>query len=288
MLRGCIHRVADENAINVQGMPLHIINRVFDQAIGLALQTYSTERALDVRHRREEYLSFVTHDLRTPLNAISLAEKVLHEILVEEGISADTEQMLGALRRNVQQLELVVAKVLDENANLQTELGMKLVRRHFDLWALVESLVHDLDPVADTASVKLINKVPDGLLLYADASLARRLFQNLIANAIKYTPRGEIVIGASENDDEGVTDCWVSDNGTGISESFLTKIFEKNETDPRDEEGTGLGLAIVKTIAEAHGGEIAVESKEGEGSTFRFTLPTEEDSDPPSSPDGAD
>ncbi|MGC1481942.1 MAG: HAMP domain-containing sensor histidine kinase, partial [Chthoniobacterales bacterium] len=196
VLRGCIHRVADENAINVQGMPLHIINRVFDQAIGLALQTYSTERALDVRHRREEYLSFVTHDLRTPLNAISLAEKVLHEILVEEGISADTEQMLGALRRNVQQLELVVAKVLDENANLQTELGMKLVRRHFDLWALVESLVHDLDPVADTASVKLINKVPDGLLLYADASLARRLFQNLIANAIKYTPRGEIVIGA--------------------------------------------------------------------------------------------
>ncbi|HEY5743220.1 MAG TPA: RsbRD N-terminal domain-containing protein, partial [Terrimicrobiaceae bacterium] len=94
ILRGCIHRLADDNGLNLQGQPLQIINRVFDHAIGLALQTYATAQALEVQRRREEYLAFVAHDLRTPLNAISLAERVLHLTLAEEGISAESAQML--------------------------------------------------------------------------------------------------------------------------------------------------------------------------------------------------
>ena len=66
ILRGCIHDLADDNGLNLQGKLFHIINRVFDHAIGLALQTYATRRALEVQHRREEYLAFVAHDLRTP------------------------------------------------------------------------------------------------------------------------------------------------------------------------------------------------------------------------------
>ncbi len=273
VLRGCIHCLADENALNLQGKPLHIINRVFDHAIGLALQTYAAERAMEVQRRREEYLAFVAHDLRTPLNAISLAERVLHLTLTAGRAGAETVQMLSALRRNVKQLEHLVAKVLEENTNLETEAGMKLERREFDLWSLVEGLIHDLHPVAGTSSTHLINKVPDGLFVYADASLLRRLFQNLIANAIKYTPRGEIVIGARELGAEGVIECSVSDNGAGISEEFLGKVFEKGETDSDSETGMGLGLTIVKTIAEAHGGKVTVESKEGLGSTFLVSLP---------------
>src|SRR5579859_4533330 len=80
ILRGCVHDLADENGFSLQGKPFHIINRVFDHAIGLALQTYATQRALEVQRRREEYLAFVAHDLRTPLNAISLAGRVLERI----------------------------------------------------------------------------------------------------------------------------------------------------------------------------------------------------------------
>ncbi len=276
LLRGCIHRMADENVLNLQGQPVHIINGVFDHAIGLALQAYATERALEVQRRREEYLAFVAHDLRTPLNAISMVERVLHETLAGEGISVETAQMLSALRRNVKQLEHLVARVLDENTHLQTEIGMKLTRREFDLWSLVEALIHDLHPVAGTASTQLINKVPEDLLVLADASLLRRLFQNLIANAIKYTPRGTIFIGAQKLGAEGVIECWVSDNGAGIPEELLEKVFEKGETDPDDAGGMGLGLTIVKTVAEAHGGKVTVESKEGVGSTFRVSLPTKE------------
>ena len=147
-------------------------------------------------------------------------------------------------------------------------------RREFDLWPFVEALIHDLHPVAGTSSTALVNRVPDALVVYADASLLRRVFQNLIANAIKYTPRGEIIIGARELGAEGAVECWVSDNGAGIPQEFLEKVFDKGETDPENEGGMGLGLAIVKTFTEAHGGTVTVESKEGVGSTFRFSLPT--------------
>jgi two-component system phosphate regulon sensor histidine kinase PhoR len=274
ILRGCIHDLADENGLSLQGKPFYIINLVFDHAIGVALQTYATQRALEVQRRRAEYLAFVAHDLRTPLNAISLAGRVLQLTLPEGGNSAETAQMLKALRRNVQQLETLVGKVLEENTNLQMETGIKLERRAFDLWPLVEALIHDLHPVAGTASTQLINKVPEDLVVYADASLLRRVFQNLIANAIKHTPRGEIIIGARELGEEGAVECWVSDNGSGIPEERLERVFDKGETDPESAGGSGLGLAIVKTFMEAHGGHVTVETKESVGSTFRFSLPT--------------
>src|SRR5262249_3192346 len=145
--------------------------------------------------------------------------------------------------------------------------------REFDLWPLVEALIHDLRPVAGTASTQLINQIPEELTVYADASLLRRVFQNLVANAIEYTPRGDVVIGAREVTAEGAIECWVNDNGSGIPAAELDNIFDKLETDPKKEGGTGLGLAIVKTFVEAHGGKVTVESKEGVGSSFHFRLP---------------
>jgi two-component system phosphate regulon sensor histidine kinase PhoR len=273
ILRGCIHDLADDNGLNLQGRPFHIINRIFDHAIGLALKTYSTQRALEVQRRREEYLSFVAHDLRTPLSAISLAEKVLELTLQGREAGSETARMLKALRRNVQHLERLADQVLKENENMRTETGLKLECREFDLWPLVESLIHDLNPVGGTASTKLINKVPDDLVVYADAGLLRRVFQNLIANAIQYTPRGEIVISARRLAARNTVECVVKDNGAGIPAELLEKVFDKGETDPAKEHGTGLGLAIVKTFIEAHGGKVSVESRKDRGSTFRFTLP---------------
>jgi two-component system phosphate regulon sensor histidine kinase PhoR len=275
ILRGCIHNLADTNGLSLQGEPFHILNCVLDGAIGLAVQTFATQRALDVQQRREEYLAFVAHDLRTPLNAISLAARILERTIAGQGSAADIAQMLKTLRRNVLHLEGLVGKVLEENTNLQTETGVKLERREFDLWPLVESLIHDLHPIAGTDSTHLINKVPEDLVVYGDASLLRRVFQNLIANAITYTPRGEVTIGAQEPAVEGAVECWVRDNGTGIPEELIGKVFDPLETDPLKEGGLGLGLAIVKAFVEAHNGKVSVESQEGFGSTFRFTLPTE-------------
>jgi two-component system, OmpR family, phosphate regulon sensor histidine kinase PhoR len=275
ILRGCIHDLADMNGLSLQGKPFHVLNRVLDGAIGLAVQTYATRRALEVQRRREEYLAFVAHDLRTPLNAISLATTLLELKLPERGLGADSAQTLKTLRRNVNHLDGLVGNVLKENTQLLTAIESRVERRVFDLWPLIEALVHDLHPVAETAGTRLTNAVPDDLSVYADASLLRRVFQNLIANAISYTPRGEVIIGARELGARGVVECWVSDNGAGIPEERLERVFDKMETDPQKlgETGLGLGLAIVKTFVEAHDGEVTVESTEGVGSTFRFTLP---------------
>ena len=274
ILRGCICDLAENHGLSLQGRAFHILNRVLDEAIGLAVQTFATQRALEAQRRREEYLAFVAHDLRNPLNAISLAARVLQPMFSGQGDSPKTAQMMKTLHRNVQRLQLLVEQILKESDHIQTETGVKLERREFDLWPLVEALIHDLRPVAETASTQLINRISEDLTVYADASLLKRVFQNLIANAIKYTPRGEIVIGAQEAGAEGEVECWVSDNGAGIPEDRLEIIFDKQETDPEKEGGTGLGLAIVKTFVEAHGGKVTVESKEGIGSTFRFILPS--------------
>lgn len=273
ILRGSIHDLAHDNGINLQGKPFHIINRVFDQAIGAALKTYATQQALEVQQRREEYLAFVAHDLRTPLSAISMARRALEQFLPTGASGAGAVRMLQALRRNVQQLESLVRKVLEENANLQSDIGIKLERREFDLWPLVQTLIEEIQTLAETASTQVINEVPDDLVVFADASLLKRVFQNLIANAIRYTPRGAVVIGAKELAADGVVECWVTDNGAGIPEELVGKVFDKGETDSEDVGGMGLGLAIVQTFTEAHGGKVTVETKEGEGSTFRFSLP---------------
>ena len=274
ILRGCIHDLASRNGLSVQGRPFHVLNRVLDGAIGSAVRSFATQKALEVQQRREEYLAFVAHDLRTPLGAISLSARMLETLLAHDhSETSDTTRKFKTLNRNVQHLQNLIEKVLLENTNLETEVGLKLERRRFDLWPLVEALIHDLHPVAGTDSTRLVNEIPEDLVVYADASLLRRVFQNLIANAISYTPRGEVIIGASETGEDGTAECFVRDNGEGIPEDRLRTVFEKHDTDPERQGGSGLGLTIVKTFVEAHDGMVTVESEVGVGSTFRFTLP---------------
>lgn len=273
ILRGCIHDLASEHGMDLSGTAFHILNRVFDGAIGLAVESYATRTAKGVQQRREEYLAFVAHDLRTPLGAISLATNVLESTMGDRNIDEETARIFSVLHRNVGKLKAMVASVLEENTDLGTEVGMKLERRHFDLWPLVEGLIHDIRPVGGSGNTSLINEVPVDLVVRADANLMRRVFQNLIANAINYTPHGAVRIGALERADEDRVECWVTDTGKGIPAHLLGQVFQKGEGDKERRESAGLGLAIVKTFVEAHGGAVHAESEEGKGTTFRFTLP---------------
>src|SRR5678815_1596097 len=99
ILRGCIHDLAAGAGLVVQGKAFHILNRVLDEAIGLAVQTFATQQALELQRRREEYLAFVAHDLRTPLNAISLAARVLENTLIANEPGRQVAQMLKTLHR---------------------------------------------------------------------------------------------------------------------------------------------------------------------------------------------
>ena len=120
--------------------------------------------------------------------------------------------------------------------------------------------------------------MPPDCSVFADPVLIAQVFQNLLSNAITYTSDGEVTIGAEAREHERTVQCWVRDAGQGIPEDRIAKVFDKLETDPEKKGGLGLGLAIVKQVVEAHGGRITVTSKMGEGSTFEFSLPWQDQS----------
>jgi signal transduction histidine kinase len=115
--------------------------------------------------------------------------------------------------------------------------------------------------------------VPADVEVYSETRLLEQVIQNLLSNAMKFTPQGSVIVGARTEGDRSVT-CWVRDTGNGIAPDALEKVFDRFETRGSSEQrGIGLGLSIVKEIIELHEGEISVESQLGKGSTFKFRIP---------------
>jgi signal transduction histidine kinase len=268
ILRGAVLGAAEIAGRQLTPDEYHVVNHIVDNAIAEAVDIFARAQAADRQRQRDEHLAFVAHDVRTPLNAISLIATLLSEELGPE--ARELAELLRALQRNVQRIEELVHHILHETQNQDRD-GSDLICREFDFWPLVHQLIQDLKPVTTVAHVQICNLVPHHLTAYGDAGLITRVLQNLVGNSIKFAPGGKITIGAK---DETETECWIQDNGEGIAPERLESIFEKYETDANSNRaGFGLGLAIVKKIIESHGGKVSVESRLGEGTTFRFTLP---------------
>jgi two-component system phosphate regulon sensor histidine kinase PhoR len=274
ILRELLSVLAERENVDISGDPNRILDRVIDRAVALAVDTYAKDRALELQQRREEHLSFLIHDLKTPLTAINAAERILDTSLPDETKDGRIGRILEIIRRNAHRLNALISTASQEQYNLaaSTAEEIKVANREFDLWPLVEALAWDLRALIESAPVQIINAVPENCVVQADPVLITQVFQNLVANAIKYTSKGEITVGAEAVELNKVR-CWVRDTGAGIPPERLGKIFEKFETDPQKKGGMGLGLAIVKQIVEAHAGQIFVESEVGRGSTFSFVLP---------------
>ena len=277
ILRDAVHDVAETNGLRLRADDCRVINHIVDDAIAWAVDTFAREQAAERQRRREEYFAFVAHDIRTPLNAISLTADLLAEDSLAE--APDAADMLRAMHRNVRRIEDLIRRVMEEEHHPEAEEGFRPVRREIDLWPLVHRLLQDVRPVTEAARIRTANAVPRHLTVDADAGLLARALQNLVGNAVKFAPGGEIEIGARGMPD-GV-ECWVRDNGAGIAPERIAVIFDKRETDPDPTRaGSGFGLAILKQIVEAHGGAVSVESQPGSGSTFRFTIPAQASQQP--------
>jgi len=277
-LREAIQESAESNRVNIAGREYAIVNRILDKAVAVAVQTYSEQKTLEVQQQREEHLSFVVHDLRTPLAAIATAANVLDLTLPNIVKDARVSRLMGIVHRNAGRLNALISRVLQENANIRATRGdvvfpAKVEKRELDLWPLIQELIHDLEPLADPKETFIKNEVPQDCIVFADPELLRQVFQNLFSNAIDYTDKGEIVVGAAVSEPLGDVHCWVRDTGAGIPQERIGKIFDKLETDPQKKGGLGLGLAVVKQIVEAHGGQITVASEQGQGCIFDFHFP---------------
>jgi signal transduction histidine kinase len=280
IIQELVQALAEQNGVDISGDVNLIINRVFDRAIAAAVDTFARQKTLEIQQRREEHLAFVMHDLRTPLAAMQTARMLLKRNLPDNVKSGTVANMLELLDRNASRLEalLKVANQEQYNIAVSTTDQLRVERREFDLWPLIEGLLHDFKPLAEHSPVRIVNTVPTELAVFGDAMRLGQVFQNLLSNAVRYTTQGQIVVGAESIDDGQTAHCWVRDTGAGIDPERLGRIFDKLETDPNRKGGLGLGLAIVKQIIEAHGGRVSVESEPGKGSMFSFTIPGKADS----------
>ena len=270
ILRGCLLEITEEQGIAVSAGMFHVLNKVFDEAIGRAITAFETMMIVELRRRHKEQIAFVLHDLRTPLSAMALAASVLGRSLTDGERHPAVEHALAVLRNNIQRMSQQVRHVLTTARALDKPFDAQFTQ--LNLRTQVDSIIRDLEPVAIAADTEIKNEISDEIEVYSDELLLAQIMQNLLSNAIKFTPQGLIEIGAREIDEGRSIECWVRDTGQGIPPDQIDKIFEKFETGD-EEKGTGLGLTIVREIVELHEGKISVESQLGKGSTFTFVLP---------------
>jgi signal transduction histidine kinase len=231
------------------------------------------KRLLELDRLKDEFLSLVSHELRTPLTSI---RGYLDLVLDEEAGELNPEQrrFLQAVERNSGRLLRLVGDLLFV---AQADAGrLSLERAKVDLAELAAHCVEGSAPAASEKSVTLVlmaNPVP---ALVGDRGRLAQVLDNLVSNALKFTPAGGTVEVRTFSEGEAVI-LEVEDTGIGIPAADQPRLFERffrsSVADDQAIPGTGLGLAIVKAIVEAHAGLISIESREGKGTTFRVDLP---------------
>lgn len=230
-LRQCIFDLAERHRLVLAGPACAIVNGFIDRAVSSGVQAYIAQRDEEDRRRRQEHLSFIVHDLRSPLSAIYQGTEVIERDLQGVPVGDRARAMLAAVRRNIQRMQALIVKVLQEEANIRTGANVVVDPRPTDLRTVVENAVNTLMPLARSNETRVRDDVPPGMMVHADPGLLERVFQNLVSNAIDWAPRGEVTIGASAAAD-GV-ECWVHDDGPGIPEELRDRIFDQHHASLR-------------------------------------------------------
>ena len=239
--------------------------------VWLVLEDVSELRRL--QRIRTEFIDNLSHELRTPLSTISL---------LAETAAKDAEKAPPRLRDRISKIEVEtghLTQMVNELLDLsRIESGTtQLLLDDVELVRVIRSSAERLRLFAERQGLNIVFDLPDKLPpVRGDEDRLGQVLINLLHNAVKFSPSGgEICVGAAVED--GCVRVWVADPGVGVPESDRTRIFERfykvDRARVRGRGGTGLGLSIARHVVESHGGTIWVDSEEGAGSTFSFTVP---------------
>ncbi len=221
---------------------------------------------------KDKFFSIIAHDLKNPFASMKNLSDMLHDnysYLDEE----DKQELVASMKTTSQRIfELL------ENLLTWSRSQRGIIQFNPDIVTPVFVVQNNFDLLAENAANKditLINAIPEDMEIVADSNLLSTVIRNLTSNAIKFTPTGGSITAGAENK-EHYTEFYVKDTGVGISEDDIRKLFRIDISHTTigtgQEKGTGLGLILCKEFVEKHGGQIWVESKVGEGTTFKFTI----------------
>jgi PAS domain S-box-containing protein len=228
---------------------------------------------LEISNKELEAFSYsVSHDLRAPLRAVDGFSRMVMEdyskIIDSEGL-----RLLGIVRENVQKMDKLITDLLALSRVSRTEISLSKI----DMAGMANSMYHEVIGNENAEKVTItIGPLPE---IYADTTLMRQVWLNLIGNALKYSkPKERQIIEIYGNTENGVNTYCIKDYGVGFNPSYKLKIFDTFQRlhKSNEFEGTGIGLSIVNRIITRHGGNVWADSVEGEGATFCFSLPVRE------------
>jgi signal transduction histidine kinase len=238
---------------------------------GAALAYTDVTEFMRVLKVKDEFIASVSHELRTPLTSI-----VGYAQLLTDRDDLDDEVMvqLAVISRSSARLQRLVADLLH---TAESDAGpMRVIRVPSDLSDIVRAGVEATQPMAETAGATLVLDAPESLPMLVDPQRIAQVVDNLVTNAIKYSPGGGRIEVSLHVDGDRV-ELAVADNGVGIDpadrDRLFSRFFRSRQAEEQSIQGVGLGLSITKSIVESHGGRIEVESELGRGSVFRVRLP---------------
>jgi two-component system sensor histidine kinase GlrK len=232
-----------------------------------------SERLEELDTMKLDFISHVSHELRTPLTSIKAASSMVLEGAFRQ--SESREELLTVIRDECDRLIGAVNRILDIS-----RMEAKMMDYQFTesrLFPILQKAVLKLAPLAQRKRIDLeLKPCPELPLVRIDPDRIAQVAENLLGNALKFTPDGGKVAVSVSLMEEGFVRVAISDTGCGVAKEHLERIFERFKRIDRGREtgmGTGLGLAIVKYIIADHGGKIWVRSALGKGSTFSFAVP---------------
>lgn len=229
-----------------------------------------------VNHLKSQFLATVTHELRTPLHSIISYGALILEGFLEGELTSEQEEHIQFMVNRAEDLSQMVDEMLDLSKIEADRLEVKQEPVHLEKG--LQEVVNQLRPLAQSKGLSLTLRIEEGLpLALADSQRLRQVALNLVSNALKFTETGGVSIRCIALERYDILRISVQDTGIGISPAALNYIFEAfrqaDGSTTRRFGGTGLGLTIARKLVELQGGEVAVESFVGQGSTFSFTLP---------------